>query len=559
MHSLWFKHLSAILDPCVMDEAMKKGRLNCGLNVCDNNSMGMFEGCPNNELLELLKTEKHARMFFVQMLKYFENKNHILRNSLCESNSLIKKYKRRNRILCEKVDNLKKKIHSNNSMENGEKSLFEGQECLSHACLFVHTSLKVFNSCLWYLDSGCSHHMTGDKSLFKSLKEKVGDFVTFGDGSHAQVLDKGTVEIPRLPLLKDVLYIKRLKANLLSITQICDEDFLVQFSKKGCIIINEEGIQVLEGNRTTDNCYGVVPMAPIACRSARVNMLELWHHRFGHANFKQVAKVSKLEAVEGLPKFGKVEKTICGACQMGKKTRASHHKVNVIATSRCLELLHVDLMGPTRTESLGGKRYIMVIVDDFSRYTWVEFLREKSEACEKLEILCKRLQNEKGIPIVKMRSDHGKEFENARFESFCEKNGIKREFSTPKTPRQNGVVERKNRVIQEMARVMLLNKKISQKFWGEAVNTSCHIGNRIFFRVGTKKTAYEIWKGKKPKVKYFRVFGSKCYILNDRENLGKFDAKSDEGIFLGYSTTSRAYRVFNKRNKMVMESINVKN
>ena len=96
-------------------------------------------------------------------------------------------------------------------------------------------------------------------------------------------------------------------------------------------------------------------------------MLELWHHRFGHANLKQVAKVSKLEAVEGLPKFGKVKKTICGACQMEKQTKASHHKVNVIATSRCLELLHVDLMGPTRTESVAEKRYIMVIVDDFSR------------------------------------------------------------------------------------------------------------------------------------------------------------------------------------------------
>ena len=113
---------------------------------------------------------------------------------------------------------------------------------MSHACLFVHTSLKVFNSCLWYFDSGCSCHMTGDKSLFKSLKEKVGDYVTFGDGSHAQVLGKGTIEISGLPLLKDVLYIKGLKANLLSITQICDEDFIVQFSKKGCIIIDEEGI-----------------------------------------------------------------------------------------------------------------------------------------------------------------------------------------------------------------------------------------------------------------------------------------------------------------------------
>ena len=210
-------------------------------------------------------------------------------------------------------------------------------------------------------------------------------------------------------------------------------------------------------------------------------MLELWHHKFRHANFKQVAKVSKLEVVEGLPKFGNVKKTICGACQQGKQTKASHHKVNVFTTSRCLELLHVDLMGPTRTESLGGKRYIMVIVDDFSRYTQVEFLREKSEACEKLEILCKKLQNEKEVPIVKIRSDHGKEFENARFESFCAKNGIKREFLAPKTPQQNGVVERKNRVIQEMARVMLLNKQIRQKFWGEAVNTLCHIGNKIFF------------------------------------------------------------------------------
>ena len=315
----------------------------------------------------------------------------------------------------------------------------------------MHTSLKVFNSCLWYLDSG------GDKSLFKSLKEKVGEYVIFGDGSHAQVLGKGIVEISGLPLLKDVLYIKGLKANLLSITQICDEDFLVQFSKKGCIIIDEEGIQVLKGNRTTDNCYGVVPTAPISCRSAHVDMLKLWHHIFGHASFKQVAKVSKLEVVEGLPKFGKVEKTVCGACQMGKQTKASHHKVNVITTSRCLELLHVDLMGPKRAKSLGGKRYIMVVVDDFLGYTWVEFLREKSEACE-------RLQNEKGVSIIKIRSDHGKEFENTRFESFCEKNWIKKEFSAPKTPQQNWMVEKKNRVIQEVARVMLLNKQIPQKF-----------------------------------------------------------------------------------------------
>ena len=135
------------------------------------------------------------------------------------------------------------------------------------------------------------------------------------------------------------------------------------------MIIDEVGIQVLEGYSTTNNCYGVVPTPNFSCRSAQVNVLEFWHQRFGHANFKQVAKVSKLEAVVRLPKFGKVEKTICAACQMGKQTKANYQKVNVIFTSCCLKLLHVDLMGPTRIESLRGKRYIMVIVYDFSRYT----------------------------------------------------------------------------------------------------------------------------------------------------------------------------------------------
>ena len=110
MHLLWFNYLSATLDPLAMEEAMEKAMLNCGLNVSDNDCMSMFEGCPKSDLLELLKTKEHARMF-VHMLKYFENKNHILHNSLCESNSLIKKYKRRNRILCDKVDNLKGKFN----------------------------------------------------------------------------------------------------------------------------------------------------------------------------------------------------------------------------------------------------------------------------------------------------------------------------------------------------------------------------------------------------------------------------------------------------------------
>ena len=118
-------------------------------------------------------------------------------------------------------------------------------------------------------------------------------------------------------------------------------------------------------------------------------------------------------------------------------------------------------------------------------------------------------------------------------------------------------MERKNRVVQEMARVMLHNKKMPKSFWGEAVNTTCHTHNRVYFTLDSKQTPYEIWRGKKPVVKYFRIFGSDCYILSDKEKLEKFDAKSDKGYFLGYSSTSRAYKVYNLRTEIVMESSNV--
>ena len=184
-------------------------------------------------------------------------------------------------------------------------------------------------------------------------------------------------------------------------------------------------------------------------------------------------------------------------------------------------------------------------------------LKDKAEAPEKMIHLCKKLQVEKDTVIAKIRSDHGREFENTKLATFCNDQGTHQVFSSPKTSQQNGILERKNRVVQEMACVMLHNKKLPKSFWGEAVNTACHTLNRVYFRPDSKKTSCELWRGKKPVVKYFRIFGSDCYILRDRENLEKFDAKSDKGYFLGYSSTSRAYRVYNLKTKTVMESSNV--
>ncbi|KAK0580561.1 hypothetical protein LWI29_003475 [Acer saccharum] len=159
--------------------------------------------------------------------------------------------------------------------------------------------------------------------------------------------------------------------------------------------------------------------------------------------------------------------------------------------------------------------------------------------------------------IKRIGSDHGREFENASFESYCNSLGISHEFSAPRTPQQNRVVERKNRVLQEMACVMLLSHNVLKNLWAEAVNTACYMGNKVFRRPRYRNTSYELWKGRKPNVSYFHTFGSKCYILNNRDQLDKFDAKSDEGIFIGYALNSRAYRVFNLKTRTVMESSNV--
>ena len=140
-----------ILDPHL---AMEKANMNCGSCVCDNDSMSIFRECPWNELIELLKSKKHARIF-LHMLKCLEHRNHMLHNSLCESNSLIEKYKNSNRNLCDKLDKLKRKFYSSDESKSLSESCFENQKCLSHACFFVYIALKIFNSCLWYLDSGC--------------------------------------------------------------------------------------------------------------------------------------------------------------------------------------------------------------------------------------------------------------------------------------------------------------------------------------------------------------------------------------------------------------------
>ncbi|GKA20316.1 retrovirus-related pol polyprotein from transposon TNT 1-94 [Tanacetum coccineum] len=383
----------------------------------------------------------------------------------------------------------------------------------------------------WIKDSECSKHMTNNRKLFSSYKAYNGGNVIFGSNLRGNIIGKG---------------------------QICDNKCRVTFSehdseitKDGKVIgrgIRKKGLYVMK--------LGNEPKDKICLATIDENSM-LWHRRLGHANMRLIQSLASKELVRNLPKL-KFDQHFCDACKIGKQAHASHKAKNIVLTTRCLELLYMDLFGPSAVRSYEGNRYTLVIVDDYSRYTWTRFLKDKTEAFDQFEIFSKKIQNQLGCTIVSIRTDHDREFDNeVQFGEFCNANGVTHNFSAPHTPQSNGVVKRKNRTLQEMSRTMLNEQSLPQNFWCNTVDTSTYILNRILIRAILGKTPYELLRGRKPTLDYFRVFGSKCFILNNKDYLTKFDPKSYEGIFLGYSQNSKAYIILNKHTRKVKESLNV--
>eukprot|EP00268_Persea_americana_P034957 TRINITY_DN3454_c0_g4_i2.p2 TRINITY_DN3454_c0_g4~~TRINITY_DN3454_c0_g4_i2.p2 ORF type:complete len:212 (-),score=25.08 TRINITY_DN3454_c0_g4_i2:1058-1693(-) len=211
--------------------------------------------------------------------------------------------------------------------------------------------------------------MTGNKALFTHLEDYNGGSVRFGDGGKAKVIGKDTVSIPCMTKLKDVYLADRLKFFLLSISQLCDNSHEVHFSANECIIVDKKGKTVLHVKRNPDNCYVASTDNDMSCNFAVISNIDLWHQRLGYINHNDLEKLSKLELVRGLPKLQKALNSVCGPCQVGKHIGTPHKKVIYLTTKRPLELLHMDFMGPTKFESIGGKKYIFLTVDDFSRLT----------------------------------------------------------------------------------------------------------------------------------------------------------------------------------------------
>ncbi|KAJ9544518.1 hypothetical protein OSB04_024225 [Centaurea solstitialis] len=413
--------------------------------------------------------------------------------------------------------------------------------------------------------------MTGQRSFLFDYVERFEGYVKTADKTPKPMVGFGKITDGKY-ISKDVRYVEGLGYNMFISSQFCDNGYWVKQFQYGSDV-NDEDNNVILSARRNGNLYSTVfrsipkthpqfeaisnPRNAI-CLLAKASKEDswLWHRRLCHQNFKDMNKLVSKNIVKGLPETRLSKDTLCPAYEQGKMTRSSHPPRMDTNSKSPFDMIHMDLCGPTRTESLARKKYMLVLVDEFSRFTWLEFLRAKSDAADRIIAFIKRIQVLLGRRVKKLRSDNGTEFHNAKLQSFLEDVGISHNFSAVRTSQQNGVVERKNRTLVEAARSMMAHSGVPQSFWAEAVSTACYTQNRTLIVKRTGKTAYEMVEQRKPNIDYFRVFGCKCYVLNDRDDLGKFEPKSDESIFIGYSHNSKGL-VFNKRTRTILESSNV--
>ncbi|GJY54433.1 putative ribonuclease H-like domain-containing protein [Tanacetum coccineum] len=328
------------------------------------------------------------------------------------------------------------------------------------------------------IDSGCSRHMTRNKSYLSDYEEINGGFVAFGgDPKGGRITGKGKSSTGKLDF-EDVYFVKELKFNLFSVSQMRDKKNSVLFTDTECVVLSPD-FKLLDENHVLlrvprkDYMYSVdlkniVFSGGLTCLFAKATLDEsnLWHMRLRHINFKNMNKLVRGNLVRGLPSKIFENNHTCVACQKGKQHKASYKTKTVSSISQPLQMLHMDLFGPTFVKSLMKKMYCLVVTDDYSRFSWVFILATKDETSEILKTFITGIENLIDLKVKVIRCDNGTEFKNKVMNQFCEMKGIKREFSIARTPQQNGA---------------------------EAVNTACYVQNRVLVIKPHNKTPYELF------------------------------------------------------------------
>ncbi|KAK2443673.1 putative mitochondrial protein [Trifolium repens] len=338
-----------------------------------------------------------------------------------------------------------------------------------------------------------------------------------------------------------------------------EKGFSININKESLKLFDPEGKLVLVSALSKNRVYKRnIPVDKVMCMSSTTNEDSdwLWHMRYGHLNFRSLSQLNSKNLVIGLPKIESSAKNY-EVCLKGKQSRLPFVSELPMRASDALGVIHSDICGPFEVATLSGNKYFITFVDEYTRMIWLYTIKLKSEALEVFKMFKLLVEKESGKFIKILRTDGGGEYTSKDFESFCVSLGIKHEVTAPYTPQHNGLAERRNRTILDMARSMIKQKKMPHKFWGEAVNTAVYILNKCPTKRLKLKVLEEAWSGRKPNVKHLKVFGSIFYkhILDAKR--GKLDDRSETMIFIGYHSTG-AYKLYNPRNNKVTMSRDVK-
>ena len=419
----------------------------------------------------------------------------------------------------------------------------------------------------WLLDSGCSRHMTHRREDFTRYVElKVPVNVNLADQSKICGIGIGDIELRLFDgtkyvrtVIHGVLHVPKLKNKLLSISDITDRGSTITFKGKSCTLTMNDKVYNL-GQRhgklwhlhcENEECFSVTSA------SSHVSP-ELWHQRYAHLSHGKLRELHRKEMVVGLDYDPKAaEKCVCEGCIMGKHHRTPFPKHSTRVTTKPLELIHSDVCGPMSVPSIGGSRYFISFIDNFSRYTVTYMMKKKSEALEKFKLYVAMAETKFGHKVVTCRNDNGGEYVSNAFDTYLRERGTQQERTIPYTPEQNGVAERMNRTLMEKVRSMIYHANMPLRFWAEALNAATYVTNRTPTSALVDATPYERWNGTKPDVSNLRVFGCTAYVHVPDEKRKKLDRKSERGIFVGYPEGVKGYKIFFPESKKMKKSRDV--
>jgi hypothetical protein len=415
--------------------------------------------------------------------------------------------------------------------------------------LVVCLSTRATHSSVWYIDSGASRHMTGVREHLTYLT-KIDDLeVVLRDDRVVKAVGSGTISFQResLPpmLLRDVLYVPDLKKNLISVSTIEERGYEVLFHD-GHVFLFPKGSSITSakviGTRHENLYKFMFQPASALFHSTNINDLcELWHRRMNHLHHGAMRILR--EIVTGVPEFSTEHRELCKRCALGKYTKTAFPSSDSRATG-IHDLIHFDVCGPMSSTSLSGCLYYVIFIDDFSRKSWIFFMKIKGRVFNRFQEFKALVENQTGRKIRVLRTDNRGEYTFKEFNDFCVGEGIMRELTIPYNPQQNGVVERKNMAIVGAVRAMLHDHGLPLFLWAEACYNIVYLYNKSPHRALGDKTPEEAFSGKKPDVGHFRIFGCLTYSHVPSEKRTKLETTTEKGIFVGYSETSKAFRIY---------------